>query len=222
MASVVLIHGAMHGAWCWEGVVSELEAQGIKVYAPELPFTGLADDVAAAVRAIEDADDQVVVCGHSYGGMVISAAARGLTQVTRLVYLAALMTDVGETLDVLIRDHPTGATLKVQQRDEKLFFDLEELHSFFYGDSELSVTSAIAPRLRAMAPENWMLDSPPAWRAIPSTYVICSNDKAMPPSLQRQMATRAAEVFEWPTDHSPFLTRPGQLAGLLAGYAAEA
>ncbi|HEX4864010.1 MAG TPA: alpha/beta hydrolase [Acidimicrobiales bacterium] len=221
MGSVVLIHGAMHGAWCWEGVVTELEARGIKVYTPELPFTGMSDDVAAAQRAIEDADDQVVVCGHSYGGMVMSAAARELTQVTRLVYLAALMTDVGETLDVLFRDHPPGAALNVQERDGKLFFDLEELHSFFYGDSELSAISAIAPRLRPMAPENWTLDSPPAWKTIPSTYVICSNDRAIPPSLQRLLATRAGEVVEWPTDHSPFLTRPDQLATLLAGYAAE-
>jgi len=80
MGGVVLVHGAFHGAWCWDAVVAELRERGVEVTAPELPLTGFADDVAVARAAIEAADD-AVVCGHSYGSSVISAAAAGLPSV---------------------------------------------------------------------------------------------------------------------------------------------
>ena len=71
MTTMVLVHGAFHGAWCWEPVRSVLDEQGIPNLAPELPLTGLEAD-AGAVRALLDAvEGPVVLCGHSYGGMVI-------------------------------------------------------------------------------------------------------------------------------------------------------
>src|SRR5438477_12152772 len=87
VGQVVLIHGAWHGAWCWDGVARELQRQHVSVEVVNLPLTGLADDVAAARVAIEGAGEGAVVCGHSYGGMVISNAATGLPGVKRLVYL---------------------------------------------------------------------------------------------------------------------------------------
>src|SRR5262249_44022254 len=93
MTDVVLVHGAWHGAWCWDGVVAALEGNGISVTAVELPLTGLDSDVAAARRAIQDAGERVVVVGHSYGGEVIARAAAGLPTVKRLVFLAAFMLD---------------------------------------------------------------------------------------------------------------------------------
>ena len=90
MTTMVLVHGAFHDAWCWEPVRSLLDEQGIPNLAPELPLTGLEAD-AGAVRALLDAvDGPVVLCGHSYGGMVISRAASGRDDVDRLVYLCAV------------------------------------------------------------------------------------------------------------------------------------
>ena len=74
---MVLVHGAWHGPWCWEGVVDALEAQGVDVHAVELPLTSYDDDVKAARKAIRAAGKGAVVCGHSYGGMVISRAPAG-------------------------------------------------------------------------------------------------------------------------------------------------
>ena len=59
----------------------------------------------------------------------------------------------------------------------------------------------------------------PAWKSVPVTYVACTNDQAIPPSSQRQMAQRAETLLEWPTDHSPFMTSPAAVAELIARYA---
>lgn len=219
MADVVLVHGALHGPWCWDGVALELQALDIRVHAPELPFTSFADDVSEARRCIEQAGTGVIVCGHSYGGMVVSDAARGLTQVNRLMYLAALMTEVGESMAELVHSHPTGFHLNYEAVDGRLEFDLEQLRAFFYADSDPARVAAVAPLLRPMVPSNWVLTEEPAWKKIPSTYVVSANDHCIHPTLQRKMAERADEVLEWPTDHSPFLTRPREIAALLAGYA---
>src|SRR5436190_24308437 len=97
MRNVVLVHGSFHGAWCWEPVIEELRARGAgEIVAVELPFTGFRDDVSAARAACEATGPDTVLCGHSYGGIVISAAAAGLADVRHLVYLAAFLTDVGE------------------------------------------------------------------------------------------------------------------------------
>ena len=164
MGTVVLVHGALHGPWCWDGVVEELHHRGIDVVAPELPFTGFADDVATARAAIAAAGPGTVVCGHSYGGMVISAAASGLTNVDRLVYLAALLTEQEETLVDLMTRHPSPGTLNPVIVDGTITFDLADLHDFFYADSERATVETIAPQLRPMDLEDqWVLTEEPAW-----------------------------------------------------------
>src|SRR5580692_10980288 len=100
--SVVLVHGAWHGAWCWDRVVAELDRRDVKSTAVELPLSGFEDDVAAAREAIEAAGPGAVVCGHSYGGLVISAAASGAPSVARLIYLAALMAEEDEDVADLV------------------------------------------------------------------------------------------------------------------------
>src|ERR1700691_3427450 len=91
MTRIVLIHGAWHGAWCWDGVSAELGARQIDAIAVELPFTGFADDVDVVRSAIGSAGQGVVVCAHSYGGAVVSQAVTQLTNVGHLVYLAAFV-----------------------------------------------------------------------------------------------------------------------------------
>ena len=79
MTRIVLVHGAWHGAWCWDGVVAELGDRQIEAVAVELPFTGFEDDVDVVRSAIGSAGEGVVVCAHSYGGAVVSQAVTQLT-----------------------------------------------------------------------------------------------------------------------------------------------
>ena len=219
MSAVVLVHGSWHGAWCWDQVVDELTREGVSSVAVELPFTSYDDDVAAARTAIESAGEGSVVCGHSYGGLVITQAASGLTGVGRLVYLAAFQADEGEELFALLAQYPSKLLESLVVSPEGVIVDPASVHEVFYGDSDASVAAALAARLRPVPSEGTrVLAGRPAWKDIPSTYIVCTHDQAAPPDLQRRLAERSDEVIEWDTDHSAFLTRPKELADRLASY----
>jgi pimeloyl-ACP methyl ester carboxylesterase len=217
-AKVVLVHGAWHGPWCWEGVVDALEAQGVDVHAVELPLTSYDDDVKAARKAIRAAGKGAVVCGHSYGGMVISRAASGLP-VGRVVYITAFMTDQGESPMQHMQAHPSPMMEAILTEGGAFTVDPARLHEVFYEDIDVARVAEIEKLLRPMpVGDTWEIDVEPAWRQVSSTYVVCTNDKAISEGAQRAMAGRADEIVEWDTDHSPFLTRPGDIADLLAKH----
>lgn len=214
---VVLVHGAWHGAWVWDAVVAELERGGVSVEAVELPFTGFPDDARTARAAIERAGRGTVVCGHSYGGFVVSAAARGLP-VGHLVYLCAFMADESEDVMPLwfSRHVPLhDAMLHAQGRTS---IDASRAHECFYEDCDPGTSAELVSRLRTMpGPGAPPVDrSDPAWREVPSMYVVCTRDKAIHPEVQRAMARHAGQVLEWDSDHSPFASDPMRVAALLA------
>ena len=216
----MLIHGAWHGAWCWDLVAEALRARDVEVIAPDLPLDGLAADAAVASAALRAAGDEVVACGHSYGGLVVSAAARGLANVQHLVYLAALMTEPGERATDLLASHPTPLLDALVMDGDTIAIDPDRAHDVFYADSSDAVAASCTSRLRPMPADPSAAETPPdpAWQTAPATtYVICTADRAIAPALQRAMAARATTSVEWPTDHSPFLTRPQVIADLLVG-----
>jgi pimeloyl-ACP methyl ester carboxylesterase len=215
MHDVVLVHGAWHGAWAYDGVLTMLAERGLNAHAVELPLTGFPDDAAAAHRAIEAARPGAVVVGHSYGGFVISAAARGLP-VGHLLYLAAFMVDDGEDPWAPWFAHPVLLhDAMAQGVDGRLARAL--VHEALYADSDLAATAGVIERLRPMPHNGPPIDhTDPAWHHVPSTYVVCGRDRAIHPDVQRAMSRHARTVIEWDCDHSPFLTRPDEIADLVA------
>lgn len=213
--TVVLVHGAWHGAWCWDGVVDELRARSVEAVAVELPFTGLADDVAETRAAVVAAGDGAVVCGHSYGGIVVDRALAGLAGVRHVVYLAAFR-NTGEDVTV---GEPVPLADAIVVDGDRCTVDPDRAHQLFYGGLGAGSAGAVA-RLRPMVLEidAFFADPPPPPQA-PSTYVVCTDDGALPVAIQRRVAQRSAATVEWPGDHSPFLTRPDRVASLIAGVA---
>jgi pimeloyl-ACP methyl ester carboxylesterase len=222
--AIVLVHGAWGGSWCWERVVPLLEARGLDVVALDLPSVGadaayaggLAED-AAAVRAVLDrSTGPHVLCGHSYGGMVITAAAAGRDDVARLVYLCAFMPDTGESLFELTGGKPAPW---IQLLDDGTTLP-DPVHSTTvgYADCDPETRAAAVARLRPQVPAPFTgVIEDAAWRRIPSTYVVCSLDESIPPALQRDVfAPRATEVLELEASHSPFFSQPNAVAALLA------
>jgi pimeloyl-ACP methyl ester carboxylesterase len=214
---VVLVHGAWHGAWAWDGVVSALGERGVEADPVELPFTGFDDDVAVARAAIEAAGPEVVVCGHSYGGSVISAAARRLP-VRNLVYLCAFMVDEDEDATAKWFSEPVALHRAIVDVDGRMGVDPDLAHESFYADVDATQSAEIIGKLRTMpgAAGSAIDTTAPAWHDAPSTYVVCTHDQAIHPAVQREMARHADRVVEWPTDHSPFLSSPQRVAELLA------
>ncbi|MEZ5408155.1 MAG: alpha/beta hydrolase [Acidimicrobiales bacterium] len=225
MATVVLVHGAWHGPWCFAKVLDGLAARGVDAVAPELPLLGgLGVDAELVADLVAGIDGPVVLLGHSYGGQVISAAAAGRGtgeggNVDHLVYLCALMLDEDESLQEVMAGGPNAFDAVKRDGDHRVVIP-ELAAATFYGDCG---PSDIELALRSCRPMPASPPPPPggapAWKAIPSTYVVCEQDKAIPPDSQRRLARHATHTVTWDVSHSPFFSRPDLMVDLLADLA---
>lgn len=222
MRPIVLVHGAWHGPWCWAKVVAGLEAAGATVVAPELPLgEGPAAD-ATVVRDVVAGLDGAVVLGHSYGGVVISAACAGLTDVAHLVYLCAFQLAEDETTATVLGAFPNRLAGCIRVAGGERTVGEEHLVELFYGDCDEADVAIARRSLRPMpAAAPPLPPYRPAWRDLPSTYVVCESDGAIPPAAQRLMAQRAGAVRTWDTSHSPFFSRPDLVVDLLLELASD-
>ena len=222
VATVMLVHGAWHDAWCWNHVVRRLDDAGIAAVTVENPSvahapSSLSDDVANVSRALDAIDGPVVLVGHSYGGAVVTGAG-GHDAVRQLLYLTAFALDDGES--VMQNDLKGGDDVKLA---DALEFDGELIRvdralatEFFYHDCSAADAEAAVARLKPMSMAA-MGETVPAvaWREKPATYVVCTDDRAVPVALQKSNAARIGTVIEMPTSHSPFLSKPDLVADLL-------
>lgn len=166
----------------------------------------------------------MVACGHSYGGTVITALPT--QRLTHLVFVATTMPDRNETTLGLMASAPAttlmGAIRPVAGSDAMADIDPDIAAQAFYGHSAPSVAAEHVAGLvpQCMNPGDQAPVSV-AWRTVPSTYMVCEDDQALNPELQRRLAQRATHVETWPSDHSPFLQHAGRLADLLRAAAAS-
>lgn len=232
--SIVLVHGAWHGAWCWGPVVSALAEHDISALPIDLPghgddpgaLTDLRGDAERVRHALDDCPEPVILVGHSYGGVVITEA--GLhPNVSHLFYIASFNLDEGESaMSAAVADSEAGA-LDHSGRPDVLSYmhvaddgtstvDDEGARILFYNDCSTEVADWALSRL-GPHPIETLSQAPAAvaWRHQPSTYAICAKDNIVHPDLQRMLARRATTSVEWPTGHSPFLSRPDLVADLL-------
>lgn len=238
MATFVLIHGSWHGGWCFDEVRRLLEAQGHAVIAPDLPgmggteaelgavtLQGWADFVADLCRKAPQRP--VILAGHSRGGLVVSQAAETAPEaIDALVYICAMMLPDGVSraefktmeeanpaFDALIRPTPGGhGTVIVGDNPAAVFAQI----------SPPGLVASAMARLVAEphGPRSEKLRlTPQGWGALPRTYVECTADRTIPLSSQRRMQAMSpgARVVTLDADHSPFLSRPAELANALIG-----
>jgi pimeloyl-ACP methyl ester carboxylesterase len=215
--SVLLVPGSWHGGWVYDGVAERLKDAGVAVTAIDLPSNqgtaGLAEDAAAVQAALEGINEPSVVVGHSYGGIAVSEGAASATNAVGLVYLAAFMLDTGQSLldamqhqlpDWIELDEAAGSHLA--QRSEQVL----------YGDCSPEVAAEAKARLsRQSMAAIATPQTQAAWQSLPSTYLICDEDKAVPPPVQEAMAARAQTVRRVPSSHSPFFSRPDDVADVV-------
>jgi pimeloyl-ACP methyl ester carboxylesterase len=224
---VVLVHGAFHGPWCWERVTPLLDAAGVPWIAPELFGPDLHADADTVRRALDTVGGDAVVVGHSYGGAVVTDAGDH-PSVAHVVYLAALALDAGETLTSaggeeatsIVHESPNLGDVLVANENATITLPEEHVGPFLYGDCDEDTVAWAASRVRPQ-PLGTFAQSPRhvAWRVKPSTYVVCTKDRAVHPDLQRVLAKRCGTAVEWESAHSPFASMPRQTAELLIDLA---
>jgi pimeloyl-ACP methyl ester carboxylesterase len=223
LPTVVLVHGAWHGSWCWQELTPYLTRRGFAVRTVDLPSVGaksgqavdLSADAATVRSTLAAIPGPVILCGHSYGGMVISLAASGESKVEQLVYICAYVPDSGQSLTAA----RVGKRAQwIKMLDGGLTFpDLDQAAALFYADCDPALQQWATRQLKAQS--NAAFEEPvpaPAWQSIASTYVVCANDMTIPPSTQREVfATRTSKVVELDSSHSPFLSKPAELADII-------
>jgi pimeloyl-ACP methyl ester carboxylesterase len=217
MPTIVLVHGAFHGGWCFEPLLPELSARGIDAVTVDLPLTSLHEDAAAVSAVLDRREGPVTLLGHSYGGAPITAA--GIHPgVERLVYLTAMAPDDGQNAtgtDVQIGDDFMSAFRMADSGIPEV--DPARAPEIFFPDVEPAVAATFASRLRPGNTGGSDLVARAAWHERPAHYVVCADDPILLADSQRAIAARiGATVHELPGDHSPFLARPAALADVLA------
>lgn len=233
MANFVLVHGAFHGAWSWAELAQELRNAGHTVLTPDLPGAGedttplgevtLASATERVLEALRSLDEPAILVGHSMGGVVITqAAAIEPTRISRLIYLTAFRPVDGESLLDLTNlpegaDDGVQANITITDDPPVAIFDRNKANFVFYHDVAPDVaeraTARLAPQpLSVFATPVDLIDA----ELPPVEYVICTEDNAIPPKLQRLMAERnPAMVHELAASHSPFYSRPDDVLRLL-------
>jgi len=223
--NIVLIHGAWADGSSWSGVVERLQADGYHVTAPQFPLTSLADDVARLRQVLDLQDGPAVLAGHSYGGQVMTALGADAPNVAGLVYIAAFGLDQGESLGGLLAQGPVTPALAHLLTDRRGFFWLseEDFVRHFAGDVDpvrAQVMYAVQQPLATSAFADVM--GVPAWKTLPSWYLVAAADEALPPAAERQFAARmGAATIEIPSGHLAMVSHPAEVARLIQ-TAAEA
>ncbi len=236
MSTYVLIHGAWHGAWCWERVAPALRADGHRVVTPDLPGHG--DDrtptrevtlpayVDRVCGILDAAPEPVVLVGHSMGGIVITEAAeRRPEKVRNLVYVTAFLPRDGESLvDIASKDPEALVMPNLVMSEDKASATLrpEAVRDAFYGACSAEDAARAAARLvpQALAPfQTRVHTTSGGWGRVPRAYVGCLRDRAITPPVQRRMreASPCGQVATLDTDHSPFYSASGELVDRLIG-----
>lgn len=222
--SILLVHGAFADASSWSHVIPILEDDGYGVTAVQNPLTSFREDVATTRRAIEAQRGPVVLVGHCYGGAVITAAAVGARNIGALVYVAAFAPDAGEHLQALLMAYPSKlATSLVSDSAGFLGVDRTKFGEVIAGDvseRECRVMAAVQKPIQSDILTH--VFGSPAWRTVPSWYLVATEDQAIVPALQRMFAARMdATVHEVKTSHVPFTSNPVAVNGIIQAAAAS-
>ncbi|MBO1741450.1 alpha/beta fold hydrolase [Leifsonia sp. TF02-11] len=228
--TVVLVHGAWADAAGWTPVVQRLQADGYPVIAPPNPLRGLLSDAAYIRSVLDRISGPVVLVGHSYGGAVISNAATGDPNVKALVYIAAFAPDAGDSLASLngsalgtqippVPVTPSSYPLPDGSSGTELTIDPAQYCNVFLDDQvSRSQCSALAVEQRPLSVTSaTQASGVPAWKSIPSWYLVAAGDRAISPNLERFMAARAhARTTVVPgAPHLVMLTDPKAVTGLI-------
>jgi pimeloyl-ACP methyl ester carboxylesterase len=225
MMRVVFVHGACvkDGSWWWHRTAELLAERGVASEAPVLPSCGetgeqglgLAEDVASVRHALTASDEPTVVVAHSYGGIVTAEAAAGLEAVRHLLLVSSYLPEVGQSLSSFGGEEP-APFLDIDPEGGTFTVRPEALAKTFLQDCDPEIQRRAQDKTARQSLA--VLEQPvrsAAWQHVPSTYLVCAQDRGTPADRQREFAGRAASVVELDAGHHPFLSQPAAVRDLI-------
>ena len=230
--TIVLVHGAFAESSSWDGVIQRLQAQGYTTIAAANPLRSLSGDAESVAGVVKSIEGPVVLVGHSYGGAVITQAARGQENVKSLVYAAAFAPEEGENANELAGRFP-GSTLGKSLRPVPLadgsidlYIQPNKFHQQFAADVAADQADLMAATQRPATDValNEHFAGTPAWKSVPSWFVLAELDQNIPVALQHFMAERAQarEITEIKgASHAISVSHPQEVADMILRAAAN-
>ncbi|MEU7899673.1 alpha/beta hydrolase [Nonomuraea sp. NPDC049152] len=226
--TIVLVHGGFADASNWNGVIARLQRDGYKTIAPANPLRGIPTDAAYISSVLKSIHGPIVLVAHSYGGAVITNAAVGVDNVKALVYIAAMAPDEGEKLVDLFGKFP-GSQIPDSVREVPytnadgstgidLYLEPDKFRAAFAADLPVSTTRLMQATQRPFAASSYTdTTTGAAWRTIPSWALVATEDKAIPPTLERFFYKRAkSHVYEAKgASHVPMISMPGLVTRII-------
>ncbi len=218
--NIVIVHGAFADGSGWEGVYRILTDDGYKVTIVQNPLVSLEADVTATQNVLANESGPVVLVGHSYGGAVITQAGDD-QKVKSLVYVAAYVPDVGESVEDLLKkaDQSVPAPpILIDGKKGIALIDRAKFPEAFAADIDPKKAEFMAA---SQAPLGLLAVSAKitkaAWKNKPSYYIVSSQDHMIPPSDERKMATtaKAVQQFEFDASHAVFISHPEEVAKVI-------
>jgi pimeloyl-ACP methyl ester carboxylesterase len=222
--NIVLVHGAWADGSCWSAVIEQLQADGFTVTAPQFRLADLAGDTARLREVLNRQSGPTVVAGHSYGGQIMTSLGEDAPNAVALVYIAAFGLDEGESIGALLAQGPPTAALAHLDIDKEGFAWLPEddFVGHFAADVDpvkARVMYAVQQPLAGSALGEVM--GVPAWKSLPTWYMVGQNDEAIPPEAERSFAKRmGATTTEVPTSHVAMVSHPTDVVTMIKAAAA--
>jgi pimeloyl-ACP methyl ester carboxylesterase len=223
LPNVVLVHGAWADGSCWSAVVGRLQASGYNVTAPQFPESSLAADVARLRQVLSRQSGPTIVVGHSYGGQIMTALGTDAPNAVALVYIAAFGLDEGESIGGLLAGGTPTPALAHLDVDSLGFAWLPEddFVNHFAADvdpAQARVMYAVQQPLHTSTFADVM--GVPAWKSLPSWFLVADGDQAIPPDAERQFAARmGATTVEVATNHVAMVSHPDDVVSLIESAA---
>jgi pimeloyl-ACP methyl ester carboxylesterase len=219
LPNIVLVHGAWADGSSWSAVVARLQADGYTVTAPQFPLTSLADNVARLRQVLARQHGPTLVVGHSYGGQIITALGADAPNVIGLVYIAGFGLDQGESIGALLKQGPPTPAIAHLDVDQQGFAWIPE--DDFVGHFAADVDPVKARVMFAVQqPLSWSaLDDVmgvPAWKALPTWFMVAEGDQTIPPDAERLFAKRmGATTVEVSSNHVAMVSHPEEVLQLI-------
>ena len=221
--NIVLVHGAWADGSSWSAVIESLQADGFAVTAPQFAMAALADDVARLRQVLNRQTGPTIVAGHSYGAQIMTALGTDAPNVVGLVYISAFGLDEGESIGGLLQGPPTPALAHLDIDAQGFaWIPEDDFVGHFAADVDpvkAKVIHAVQQPLAASALDEVM--GVPAWKSLPSWFLVAEGDQAIPPDAERLFAKRMnATTTEVPTNHVAMVSHPDDVIALIKKAAA--